>query len=884
MFVGSQRAAAVARLLDDWQQVTSGAGPRVVFLSAPLGWGKTRIVQELYAHLAEQDGGDYWPTSIVSTADLQDVSFLTRERKRLLPEPFAVVGDPPYIWLAAHADSSEYGRPEEAYRALAEQLEPHLRRILRAKRLSKAAAATIRKALTAFIPLPTDLELYLDVGGAVNDLVGEIRTGRGEARVVGADSSVEQAASFWKLLSTVWGKNGGDGPPIVLAIEDAHFMSPVSVDLLRTLLTSRIPVLVVAAGWPVGTEPASRVGPFRDFLASAPAGLRVDTLDRLEDADVRGLVRGWHPGTPEGVVRLMSERTGGNPYALRLALIRLRAVRGRPIETSEAAVGRMQFDIHTQFESLLWALPDAARLALAATAILGYRLPEVMARDGLSVVSAGDLEDAISTDWLRADVVSRELIAFLEPLRHEVARRHGRDHFTDDEQEQVLRSGLTSLRRLLDDDEQDPDRPLLHDLHVSFAQLGIETDLDAVHRSAVALLRALRARLARSTMREVIRRVDGLAPVHPQSLEASAEYAVERARSLRFCNQRADPSTAPAVASAMAAVEELGSGRPDLQVMALVEKVRLHRDIDTPGLWDRQLSRQHLDRAVALATAHGLRDNLLLHNLRQAEYGLVSVEGDRARATALALAECRRTQMPDGSQTPESMDSLGDAAWYAARAGDEELAVDLSRQLVRFRTSFWGGESHPRVALAMKDLAVRLVRLGRDDEIAEAHDLCRPSFRTVEAAYGPEENSTLATLMARGYCALRHGLARHLAGDVERAGPLLTSGLEDCEHVLAVRRQRWPAKRHLQSEERVLFARAINGDEGAADGLLGLLVERRSVRGQPPAQAEVRWLLADAVRALRFQGRHDEADAAVVEHGSGPTGDAAADPGQGTRV
>ena len=738
-----QREAAVSRLVQDWDRVRAGTGPRVVFLSAPLGWGKTRIVQEFYSRLAANEGDGYWPPRIVGTSAHLDVSRLTLERKRLQPDPFPVAGDPPYIWLSVHSDPSEFGRPEEAYRALIEQLQPHLSRMLRKRRLSSAAASTIRRSLLAFVPIPADIDTYLAVGDALKDLVVEFRDGRSPARIVGADRTAEQAAQFWKLLSAIWGKEGQGGPPIVLAIEDAHFISAVSVDLLRTLLTSTLPLLVVAAGRPVVEESDSRTAPFSEFVHSNPSRLRVDVLDRLSSTDLQSLVRTWHPGTDESLVRILAERTGGNPYALRLALIRLRASRGQALVVNEDRLRRMPFDIHTQFEHLLWGMSDGARLSLAASAILGYRLPRAVAAQGLKTVPDGDLRDAMATDWLRADEFSVELIAFLEPLRHEVARSHGLENFSTEERLQILRSGLHALRRLLTDSLPDPDRPLLYDLHVASAQAGVEADHDEVLRSAVSLLQALRVRQARASARDLVQRVNSLPAVSEASPEVRAEYAVERARSTRFTELRSHADTATAVDTALEVVEALKPIRPDLTIRIYAEKCRLHRNIDTPTMYDLALSRTMLDRALTVMAEYDIHDEQIVHNIRCCEYGVISSEGDRGRATELAIAEARRTQLPDGRQTLFSLDSLSDAAWYATRSDDLQLAVDLSYQLLALQTAFWGGDANPVVATSTKDLAIRLVRTNSDHLIAQAHEKVCTAYRHLEAAFGAPKSSLL---------------------------------------------------------------------------------------------------------------------------------------------
>ena len=60
-FMGFERVAFVDSLLAHYDAVAAGEGSRWVSIEAPLGWGKTRLVQELYGRLAadRQPGGAY---------------------------------------------------------------------------------------------------------------------------------------------------------------------------------------------------------------------------------------------------------------------------------------------------------------------------------------------------------------------------------------------------------------------------------------------------------------------------------------------------------------------------------------------------------------------------------------------------------------------------------------------------------------------------------------------------------------------------------------------------------------------------------------------------------------------------------------------------------
>jgi hypothetical protein len=624
VFVGSDRSTAVQRLQEDWRRVHEERTPRLVFLQAPLGWGKTRVVQEFYERLAREEGAGYWPPQLVVQDHARQIDDLSRERKAIHPPQFEVAAGqaPPFIWLAVHADPSEFARPDETYQAIVGQMEPHLVPILRRQRLTKAARRTVAKSVSAFLPIPADLETVLDLGEAFRDLTGEWREGRTERRTIGGQSS-DRAARLWSLIKAVWGPKKS-GPPVVLVIEDAHFLSEPVVDLLRALLSSDMPVLVVAAGWPMTAEGEDRRRPFAALVDSAPTRLRVEPLEELGAEDLEALLDERHPGTQRDVVQVLVQRTGGNPYALRLMLLRLGTEPGRPVRANVAELERMPFEIHAQFQQLLWNLDEGARLALAAASLLGLRMPEAVAREGAAIVARSDFEAALTSQWLRREHAAEDLIRFLEPLRREAAQFVAGLMWSDRERQEVLHAGLRVLRRLLTDDVADPDRPLLYELHVHFAEQGAEHDLATALRSGYALLQALSRQQARSSMRRLLERLEGLADGGRLSPEDLAEFAVERARARRLIGLRADAATSAAVDEALAATRQLARVRPDLRARALLEESRRRRDRDTPDDFDLARCRESLDEALQLIDEARLDDPVLRHNAQGCVYALAS--------------------------------------------------------------------------------------------------------------------------------------------------------------------------------------------------------------------------------------------------------------------
>ncbi len=124
-------------------------------------------------------------------------------------------------------------------------------------------------------------------------------------------------ASLEDLLGVVLRARSGD-EPIVLVLEDCHWIDPLSRDLLEVLgrVTADLPVLIVLAYRP-STEPGGGLGVERipDFNEIV--------LDQLRGDDALGLIRlkleqvapgSGTGGIPDEFVDLLLDRSGGNPF------------------------------------------------------------------------------------------------------------------------------------------------------------------------------------------------------------------------------------------------------------------------------------------------------------------------------------------------------------------------------------------------------------------------------------------------------------------------------------------------------------------------------------------------------------------------------------------
>jgi len=863
-FVAVHRGQVVNDLLRDLDDVTATCTPRVVYLEAPLGWGKTRIVQEFYARLAAtQPRPAYWPVSLTSE-ETPDARALHFQRKRLRPRPFVVDSDvrPPWIWLAIEVDQSLLPRPDEIHRSLVEQLEPHLFATLRMQKLGTAALRLAGGLLFTLVGLPPTVEQIADLLDVSRTAAADLRgTWSRQITVNGAPPVSEGSARLWKLLSTVWGSDGRGGPPIILVIEDAHSLSQQSVELLRTVLAARLPCLVVACGWPLGDS--ERHAPMRELMSDAPEGLRVRSLERVGVDDARELVLLLHPGTQQNVAQALAERCGGNLYALRLLLVNQQAVPGEPFDADPEWLRQVDTDLHAQLAQMLDQTSAAARTALAAMAVAGYRMPEQVAAAVMVAVPPASLDAATATDWVHRETPFAELVTFLEPIRQEVALGYADRRLPSPIRAGILRRGLDTVRMMLDDDVPDVDRDLLHVLHLSLAERVVDRDEDALARSVVALLLSFWEQRAMIAMQVLEARSDTLVRRDRLGPEAAAELALVRAQSVRHITERYDSRFVSSLDQAEALVTRVADDRPDLLAQLRLEQSRLHRAHWLRELRDLDRARREVDEALEIVENLGdSAGERLLHSARGCEYSQVAAEGDRRRAKGMAIAESARVSALAGGPTTASIGSLAEAAHIAARV-DLNEGIALSRQVLDAKADQLGSLRHPNVAISRKDLAVRLLRTNDEAYIDEALALIDDALGVLMPAYGPDHRSVLNAKQARSY-ALQRLAARYWGiGDVSSSLECAREALAVAVDVRARREQIAPEAEFLLSDERIALATAWSGDPAGIARLYEVLRARREDRQQPPELAEVRWLVRDLAAALR---RHDRAgEAAQLE-------------------
>ena len=111
-FVGVGHRRLVDELVAEFARVREGRVPSWWSLEANTGWGKTRVIQELYARLAAaQPEPRYWPAAILTSAPGRAEDQRKQVHPPLVEAPAGAV--PEWFWWGI-ACSSRHGTPLNA--------------------------------------------------------------------------------------------------------------------------------------------------------------------------------------------------------------------------------------------------------------------------------------------------------------------------------------------------------------------------------------------------------------------------------------------------------------------------------------------------------------------------------------------------------------------------------------------------------------------------------------------------------------------------------------------------------------------------------------------------------------------------------------------------
>jgi hypothetical protein len=383
------RGPELATLLDAWK--TAQRGPAVVVLHGPTGRGKTRLVQQFYARIAEEQTEPYWPPEIGPSLMPSGTP----------PEHVAL----PWLWLTvlclhakARNDAGASLRPLELLRDQARRHLPAIyASVARGEPAERPAATDVATfALPgsgAPVEIGSKIADHLDRGSgpveAVRDLAHHV--GNVGPRPTGSDPDAEVKAFGAELIealrAVVENVETSDGRHlrIVLIVEDAHWAAkdPVGVlkQVMRCARDERWPMLLIVSTWKegLGGKPlASLIETFETNTEDAGASLSFASLavEPLGKPSQEELLKELVPTLPVRQHGILLKRSDGDLELLRDYCVKLASewpeVDGRIVIT-DSELENMAVEKTKMARSLIESVGDPLMELLAMGSAQGWK-------------------------------------------------------------------------------------------------------------------------------------------------------------------------------------------------------------------------------------------------------------------------------------------------------------------------------------------------------------------------------------------------------------------------------------------------------------------------------------------------------------------------------
>ena len=472
--VGDSHQEALRILIDAYERVEAmvaagASGPadsELAVLSAPMGWGKTRVVQEFYAHLAAKQPADsrYWPSELVADVDSGPA---LKARKKIEPGVFDVVDGTsmPFLWWAVSCQERQDARLSNAVADDIGQLIAHLGPALNKLEANKAtrnAALGLARTLIAAAPF-SDVPGILDGLDAVRTNIRDLfRAHRDRQR--GEKHRIDPSEIDGSLIETWVGAIGSllrtARIPMVVILDDAHWADPSSIEFVDELL-ERVPCLVVLTAWRGhlatqvrNNQPGDAGSLIRRWQDRLTPPCQIDRLSDAAAVEIAAAALGVEESHP--LAAQLAQRAHGNPLLLRLwtelPLVQVTALSGTALDPDDLA--ELPEDARAEFQRRWRDLPRSAQAALAPASQYGTNfVPSVVAE---TLATADVAEQAVSEQAL-ADAADphwwiRHLTAdtdqFTEPLLQEIAQERVREVLTARQRRDLNAAFVTCLARL----------------------------------------------------------------------------------------------------------------------------------------------------------------------------------------------------------------------------------------------------------------------------------------------------------------------------------------------------------------------------------------------------------------------------------------------------
>jgi tetratricopeptide (TPR) repeat protein len=579
--------------------------------------------------------------------------------------------------------------------------------------------------------------------------------------------------------------------PVILVLDDAHDLDATATSFVTELLSSDLPILIIATCWPDRLSAVSAGEPFAQLIAATESSGRVKRVDlsRLSSEDLITYIRDAFPKTDPHISARLAQRADHNPYALRLLLNLPRVVdsiRDGAITLPADDIDQIRGSLIDLLSEHWTRLPLAVQQVLVVASLLGQSVHDDVLRAGLArlPVSAG-LDDAYASAWIRRATSGGQITEFVEQLRYEIALERVPAVLHDDVRSEILASALFSVRAQLQREQDRGTRLVLLTLHVQLARGGIETDMLSAVRSA--------RELAEMALEEH-RRIDAIAYLSdavgwlenmPQTPWRELIDCLTELSYVRRVAHGLPNGESEAVRALLLADSHLDAD-DELRVKA---RLRLARCRRIRSDRDRYESARRL-----LAEAAELFDRLpeptadLARIYRGTTAGFVGMEGEPATAMRLFLELVDFCEQHLGPRHRLTIGRLEDASYHAIRAWDGQTAIRLRRIALERRIEASGMMGTLQTANARNDLAHALLMYGGPDALPEAEVLLADAQTIWARTYGLDGRSTQRVRLLRLHARCLRGLLHEEAGELDEADALFRQAVDEAERICELRR------------------------------------------------------------------------------------------------
>ena len=425
------RTAELAQLEAAFDRVASGQGPHVTVLTAESGVGKTRLLVELYARLASRHRGDaYWPSRLPGN----DATLSLNPEPAQFNWPEDRKRAAPFIWWGLRCTDPQRRNTAwsdgGAVNSAAIALLPHLYflehvRVANGVRWDLADLA-LDGALEAFGLFADSIPgVGLLKSLAINRIkrykqaqeLSQLDAARKDIRVAAnlrASRLDEQLLEGLKTLLTPAKSAAATAQaiPVVVVVDDAHWLDPISARFLARLLQSaqqaNWPLLLAFTAWPEQWEAALSKPATAEWQelykarkAMSESG-RVEPLVLAPCGGIDEIIRDVFPGLHVDQRRTIADKVGADLYRLRELLQTLAENDRRFVnrdtgkELSEAGLGWLSTlkrgrteIVRDRFEQL----PPELREFLGLWSVIGPELPVALGLDVVGSLAASGWPD-----------------------------------------------------------------------------------------------------------------------------------------------------------------------------------------------------------------------------------------------------------------------------------------------------------------------------------------------------------------------------------------------------------------------------------------------------------------------------------------------------------